>query len=540
MEVTSSHQALQDFVLAISYGKFDDINVTTVEGQAQALDHLIHLLQYCERYGTNIPEGLLIFSEFFALPSVEKFFTDLLVNLDESLFLKAESVFLRALAFTVDYIGLPKSRETVYLLIEKLQKRFPVLKEMYDKAIANFIEDFFRPTIGDFIKQHKKAVDYLEVTYPILYSIFLAPLKAPQFADRRLYNFFCNPWIYQSIVRYLAYHERLSSPEINRKLLESPIEWLEERLQIIHSQTTDDSWQELRNKAQEALNHSEKLEPFAIEIAGLLGEVKSAAQFLKNSCNPEDILTFLPKFKGAPSCDLMVKRLKANSYELIESKAKTPRHGLDEKIAGEAQIWDDFFTNFNHAICSYLTYLQETIQPPMGLIKCFPLFQGFEGSNYGSALPLIENIPISTNAAPLKKWTSEQKVSYLLRALFLRPLILKPCCVQLPSDEERLMQRQRVTKKALQKEWVNTLLEKATEQLETTYLSQTNEGRQISKMYVALDLELSYRLLHDPLCYDDGNIREIAAQTLHEAFKPFKEAFAAKEIDLNLFIIQRS
>lgn len=538
MQVTSSHQALQDFVWAISQGKFDDINVATIEGQAQALDHLMQLLHYCERNGTNTPEGLHIFSEFFALPSVEKFFTDLFVNLNESLFLKAESVFLRGLAFTVEYIGLPKSRETIYLLLEKLQERFPVLKEMYDMAIANFIEEFFRPTIGDFIEQHKNAINHLEVTYPLLYSLFVTPLKAPQFAGQRLYNFFCNPWIYQSIVRYLAYHERLTSPEINRKLLENPIKWLEGHLSIIHSQTSEESWHELTNKAQEALNHSEKLEPFAIEIAGLLGEIKTAAQFIKSSSDPEDILTFLPKLKDEPSCDLVVKRLKANSYELIECKAKTPRHGLDEKIAGEAQIWDDFFTNFNHAICSYLTYLQETVKPPLDLIKCFPLFVGFEGSNYGSALPLIENIPTTTNAIPLKKWTSEQKLSHLLRAQFLRPLILKSCCVQLPSAEERLMQRQRVTKEALQKEWVDTLLKKATEQLEKTYQRQKTEGRQISKMYVALDLDLSYRLLHDPLSYDDGNIREIAAETLHEAFQPFKEAFAAKGLDLDLLIVQ--
>lgn len=57
MQVTSSRQALQDFVWAVSYGKFDDINVATADGQAQALDHLMELLHYCERYGTNIPEG---------------------------------------------------------------------------------------------------------------------------------------------------------------------------------------------------------------------------------------------------------------------------------------------------------------------------------------------------------------------------------------------------------------------------------------------------------------------------------------------------
>lgn len=82
------------------------------------------------------------------------------------------------------------------------------------------------------------------------------------------------------------------------------------------------------------------------------------------------------------------------------------------------------------------------------------------------------------------------------------------------------------------------LLEKATEQLEKTYQRQKTEGCQISKMYVALDLDLSYRLLNDPLSYHDGNIMEIAAQTLHEAFQPFKEVFAAKGLDLHLLIVQ--
>lgn len=538
LQIRFSRQGLQDFIWAVTYGKLDDINAATIDGQAQALDYLLLLLYYCEHYATNIPEGLHIFPEFFALDSVEKFFRDLFVTLPESLFLKAESVFLRGLAFTVNYIGPSKSRETVYLLLEKLQKRFPALKGIYDKAVENFIEEFFRPTIGNFIKQHKNAVDYLEVTYPLLYSLFLAPLKAPQFADHRLYNFYCNPWIYQSVVRYLAFHERFSSPEINRKLLENPIKWLEVRLQLIYSQTSDESWQELANKAQEALNHSKKLEPFAIEIAGLLGEIKTAAQFIQSSCDPDDSLTFLPKPKKGRSCDLMVMYHKTNIYELIECKAKTPRHGLDEKIVGEAQIWDDFFTNFSSAICSYFAYLQETVQPPLGLTKCFPLFEAYEGSGYNCALPLIENIPNTKNATLLKSWTSEQKLRHLFHALFLRPLILKPICAELPSDEMRLVQRQQATKEALQKEWVKTLFADAIEQLKETYGRQTSEGHQISKIYVALDLALSFRLQHDPFNHHDENIGEIAVQTLQEAFQPFKDASVAQGLDLDLFIIQ--
>lgn len=538
MKEKSSIQALQNFIFSINQGKFDTINVTTIEGQTQALDHLLQLLHCCENYRKNIPEGLQIHPEFFAIPCVEKFFTDLFAKLHESLLPKAEIVFLRGLAFTVDYIGLPKSRETVYLLLEKLQERFPDLKQMHDTAIDNYIEEFFRPTIGNFIKQYKDAIDHFEVTYPLLFALFIDPLNAPQFADHRLYNFYCNPWIYQWIMKYLTFQARLSSPEINRRLLEKSIDWIEERLQIIHSQTSDESWKELRKKAKEALNHSKELEPFAIELAGLFGEIKTASQFIKYSCDPEDILEFLPPVQGEPNCDLMVKLLKANSYELIECKAKTPRHGLDEKTAGEAQIWDDFFTNFNHAISSYLTYLQETVQPPLGLIKTFPLFLAHEASNYGCALPLLENIPITADSTPLKIWTSKQKLSHLLRALFLRPLILNPCCEPLQSNDARLIQRKQDIKEALQREWVNTLLEKATTQLEKTYTRQKTGGREISKMYVALDLELSYRLLHDPFSYNDGDVQKSAEQALQEVFQPFKEAFTSNGIDLHLLVIQ--
>ena len=421
MQITSSHQALQDFVWAVSYGKFDDINVVTADEQAQALDHLMQLMQYCAQSGTSTPEGLHIFSEFFAIPYVETFFTDLFANLHESLSLKAEAVFLRGLTFTVEYIGFPKSREIVYLLLEKLQERFPSLREMYDKAIANFIEEFFRPTIGDFIKKHKNAVDHLEVTYPLLYTLFVAPLNTKQFADRKLYNFYCNPWIYQRVANYLVYYARLFSPEINRELLERPMQQIEKSLQIIRSRTPHDSWQELTRKAHSALTHSKNLESFAIESAGLLGEIKAAAQFIENQCGSKDVLAFLPKPKNGKSCDLIILRHKTSDRELIECKAKTPRHGLDEKTAGEAQIWDDFFTNFSNAICSYLTYLQETVQPPLSLTKCLPLFVAYEGSDYGCALPLIENISTTAGAIPLKKWPSEQKLSHLLRALFLRP-----------------------------------------------------------------------------------------------------------------------
>lgn len=204
-------------------------------------------------------------------------------------------------------------------------------------------------------------------------------------------------------------------------------------------------------------SHSSELEPFAIECVGLLGEIKTAAQW-----DVKDVVLFLPERSGqGKNCDFLVIR-PTGSKELIECKAKRPRHGLDEKTAGEAQVWDDFFTNFNRAIHSYLTYLQKTIQPPMGFTNCFPLLAAYEGSSYAQALPLIQEIPSTLGNIPLKKWTAEEKVSHLLHTLFLRPLVLDTCCVPLPSEEELLAQRQQATETAIKKEWVISILNKAT------------------------------------------------------------------------------
>jgi hypothetical protein len=238
----------------------------------------------------------------------------------------------------------------------------------------------------------------------------------------------------------------------------------------------------------------------------------------------------------------MIIRFETGEAELIESKAKSPRHGLDVKIAGDAQIWDDFFDNFTKAISLYLQYLQRGIQPALGLTldKCYPLFSAYEGSRYGIALPLVENILTSqaiTNVS-VSTFSSEEKLVFLLRVLFLRPLTLDTACVPLASESQRLVLREQTTKEALQKKWVSSLLKQATDQLEETRQRQLAKGQKISKMHVALDLALSYRLLQDPFGYHDGNVKEIAEQTLHEAFQPFKETFAANGLDLHLLVIQ--
>lgn len=532
MTIIPFNQALQNFIWAIDYEKSNEIESPTVDGQGLALDHLMQLMQYCVRFDSNkLPKGLHLHPEFFAFPSVEKFYANLFATLDDSLFHKAGAVFLRGLAFTVEYIGLPKSREVMYSLLEKLQERFPALKEMQDKSITNFIDEFFRPTLGEFLNRCKDGENHLQTTFPFLYELFVAPLSSVR--DRKLFNFYCNPWIYHPIMCYLAYYPQLASPTINRSLLETPLQWLEGRLQIIHERTTAESWQELTKKSYELLAHSSELEPFAIQSASLLGEIKTAVQ-----CDLKDTMIFLPaRSEQGKNCDFLIIR-PTGSKELIECKAKTPRHGLDEKTVGEAQIWDDFFTNFSGAIDSYLIYLQKIVQPVIDFTKCFPLLSAYEGSGYAQALPLIQSIPSTTGNTPLKQWTAEEKVSHLLHALFLRPLVLDTCCVPLPSEEELLAQRQQATETAIKKKWIISILNKATKQLEETHSRFTAEGQVITKLHVALDLDLSHRLLHNPFSYDDGNIAEVAEKALHETFEPYKAAFAKKNLDLHLLIIR--
>ncbi len=543
MPTVLAPEALQKLIYAVECGDFANIDSSDVASQSQCLDYFMQLLRYCVQAGQSTPIGLHVHPEFFAIPRVEKFFTVLFSTLDVSLRYKAEEAFQRCYAFILDFAGYPSSRHAISRLIEKLKERFPHLDEMYDKAISAITTEFFRPTIGGFLNQHESAGTHLKTAFPSVYALFVTPLDNAPFTTYKLFNFYCNPWIYHPIINYLAYHARLSSPEINRERLEKPLEQLEERLQIIRSQTNDESWKELTQKALNLCKASNNLEPFSTQSAGLLGEIRTAAQFIKNQCHPKDVLVFLPeKQNNGKNCDLMIIRHETGYYELIEIKAKSPRHGLDADTAGNVQIWDDFFSNFTHAICSFLNYLQDNVQPILGLelTKCFPHFSYFEGSNYGVALPIIGAISEHHTAAniPLSEWSSEQKLIHLLHALFLRPLVLDTACVPLASDEARLIQRQQATKEALQKEWVNTLLNKATEQLKETYQRLITEDHTVTKMYVALDFNLSYRLQQDPFSYDDGNIEEVAEKALHDAFQPFKNAFFAQSLDLDLLIVK--
>ncbi len=543
MQTTYGLDALQKFIYAIEYEEFDRIDTATAAGQSRILDYFVRLQDFYISMYRNGAVPVRFHPEFFHLPNTEKFFSQVFASLGLSLCPQIDEVFQRCCAFVADYLGPSEAVLVMHRLMSILKERFPHLSEMNDKAIAAIKTEFFHPTIVEFLNQHESAVKHIQSDFPAIHELFVDPLYATPFGDRKLFNFYCNPWIYHPIAIYLASHECRSCLEIYREPSEKLLEILEERLQIIYSQTTEESWQELNQKAHKLLNHSANLEAFAIESAGLLGEISAAAHFIENNCHPKDILVFLPeKREDGKNCDLLIIRHETNGRELFECKSKSPRHGLDPKIAGDVQIWDDFFSNFTKAISSYIYYLQERAQPVLGLklTKCFPLYSVFQGSNYGVPLPLIEDVlrHPTVCTTPLKDWSSEQKLTHLLHALFLRPLILDPCCVPLASDDARLVERQSSTKEALQKEWVNSLLTKATAQLMDAYQHQKNEGYLISKMYVALDLALSYRLLHDPFSDHDGNIREIVAQTLCEAFQKFKDDFAARNLDLELLIIQ--
>jgi hypothetical protein len=534
----------QKFIRSLESGQDGAINVVTADAQTQVLNWLIQLMGYCAAPDT-IPKELHLHPAFFAIPRVEQFFTTLFGNLDESVCLKAEEIFLCGLSFILRCVHCPISLEVMRRLLRTLQTRFPMLKAKHETANANFIDECFRPTMGEFLDHRGNAIIHVQKEFPLLYELFVAPLSSVR--DRKLFNFYSNPWIYYPIMDYLAHYAQSASLAKDQIFRRTRLESLEKHLQIIHGRITAESWTELTKKARKLFTHSSDLEPFAIECGGLWGEIKTAAQW-----DAKDSVRFLPERNGqGRNCDLLIIRPTGNK-ELVECKAKMPRHGLDEKTAGEAQIWDDFLTNFIGVIYSYLNYLQKTIQPsnylrnlqqtiqrPMGLAEYFPLLAVYERSDYAQALPLIREIPITIGDIPLKKWTAEHKVRHLLRALFLHPLALGTCCGPLPSDEDRLAQRQRATETAIKnKDWIISILNKATKQLEETHNRLTTEGQVITKLHVALDLDLSYRLLRDSWSHDDGNIAEIAEKALHETFEPYKIVFAKKNLDLHLFIIR--
>jgi hypothetical protein len=175
----------------------------------------------------------------------------------------------------------------------------------------------------------------------------------------------------------------------------------------------------------------------------------------------------------------------------------------------------------------------------LSLRQSFPLFSAHEGSVYGAALPLvyqtITNSQISDDT-PVNKWKSTKKIEVLLRALFMQPLILYPMCVPLPFDDVRLSKRHQLAESVVGKDWVRNIMQQGVDQLQEACKRQVEEGHQVSKLYFALDLSLSYRLLQDPFSYTEGNVMGSAAKKLEEIFQPFKDKLSLNGLEIELLL----
>jgi hypothetical protein len=524
---------LEEFIHLLKYGNPELLKTENVSDQSRLLGYLSFLL------GSEPVSQQLRDQELFVWPGVEQFFAELFADLHPDLESKANEVFQQGWSFVVGFIGSHNAQHVVRRLLTRLEERFPCFKEAYEQHLLDLVNDFFQPTIGKFLDQNNESIEILSTLFPAIYDLFVSPLAtSPSHKNRKLFNFYCNPWIYSPIMNFLA------KRDCQNHFSEWPLQWLEERLQAVKLYTNDESWRELVTKSHELLDASDDLEAFANGCSGLLGEIKTAFHLVKNICHPGDILVFLEDGNRTraknkkKNCDLMVIRSGSDERILVEVKAKSPRHGVEDAEAG---MWDDFVSNFNNSISSYLGYLDCKIAPIFGLSlrQSFPLFSAHEGSGYGAVLPLvyqtIANSQTSDNT-PANKCQSVKKIETLLRAFFMKPLVLYPTCVPLPSDDARLSERHQLTESVVRKDWVRNIMQKGVDQLQEACKRQVEEGHQVSKLYLSLDLSLSYRLLQDPFSYNDGNVMVSATRKLEEMFQPFRDELSLNGLDIELLL----
>ncbi len=424
------------------------------------------------------------------------------------------------------------------LLLTSLGERFPSLQKVYKSRLENLITEFNQPTVEEFLDAHTDSVDQFSKDFPTIYELFVRPLlKSPSHKGQKLFNFYCNPYIFNPIMEVLA------KQDSTHRFSEGHLRLLEKCLKTIRPHTKD-SWKELVNKSRELLKASNDLEAFAAQCSGLRGEIKAAFYLVKNVCHPGDALIFLEddnrncKKDKEKTCDLMVIPFEGGDRIPVEVKTKSPRHGVDEANACKL---DDFFSTFSQSISSYLDYLDYKLDPIFGLSRrqCFRQFFAHEYSGYGTVLPLVNHTITScqhTSDNHASKWTSEKKIETLLRALFMDPLVLEPDCVPLASCDARLSERRQSTESVCQKEWVRNIMQEGVKQLQKTCERLKQEGHRVPKLYLVLNLTLSYRLLQDPFSRNDGNMQDLAAEKLKEIFQPFKDEFSEKGLDLELLL----
>lgn len=529
----SKVDSLDDFINVLTYGDPALIEIEGVLDQGRLLKHLSFLLSREPASDRGMDYNLFVF------PGVEQFFVRLIMGLDDSLEALAGDVFQKGWVYVAEFIGSHDAQHVVRRLLDAIGMRFPRLQAEYDQHLDCLVTEFFTPTIGEFLETCSDSIDLLLTDFPTVYELFVTPLiTSPFYRARRLFNFYCNPWIYNPVLEFLAQQDDLRCLSARR------LGWLENQLGEIRPLASDESWNELTIKCRELLCQCGQLEPFANGCSGLLGEIKAAFYMAKNICRAGDTLIFLEddnrsrKTKKRENCDLMIVHDNGQSVDLVEVKTKSPRHGVEDADAGTA---DNFFSNFSNAISSYLDYLAPRIGPIFGLNlgKVLPLFWSYEGSYYGTALPVVSDTPLQRGpffeASP-SKMTSEKKMEILLQALFMKPLILDPTCDSIGTDEFRLSERRQLTAGLFQKDWIDNVIHKAVDQLLVACERLAQEGRRVSTLYVALDLSLSYRLLQDPFSCSDGDIEAVAAEQLGVVFKPFKDQLAAQGYGLELIL----
>lgn len=528
----SKVKSFEEFINFFGLNKLKYVNTKDVPLQRVIIRYLLSLLNRKIDKDYEVSDIVLIF------PGCEEFLAKLLNNLDSTLESQAKELFQYGCAYIASCIGNKENLYIVRRLLDVICERFPDIKACCDQQLNNFIRSFSSYTIKGFFDENKSSIEKLAKKFPCSYDLFIKPIIADSNIDRKLYNYYCNPYIYGPLMEYLSKQEKLARQS------KTYIKWMEECLMAIRSFPNNNSWKELVCKASDLHKSSNDLESFASACSGLIGEIRAAYYFVCWYGQEYDELVFLEdknrkngKIRGK-NCDLMMINTKSRRSILVEVKSKSARHGVENS---EFSVYDDFFSNYSSSISKYLSYLDLSLPSICGLSlrKSFPLFFIHEGSCYGKPLSLVNHI-VSQNEegdCDPNKLKSQTKIEKLLKKLYLKPIILSSCTIPLENEDTRLAKRKEKTKKAFEKEWVKNTIIKGVAQLKEAYSFQLERGRVLSKLVLALNLSLSYRLLQDPLSYNNGNIKDIAELEIYKVFEEVCSEEAQLSIDFELLLL---
>ena len=525
--------SLSELKNAAQYGGLYLVDYKSISIQGKLLDHLKTMLK-------DDLEDQSQHQEFLMLPDVEALDHNLCPLLDSTLESKAAEVFQCGCAYVSAFKGSFCSRQTVLKILSALGKKFPGVKNSFGQ-LDSIHSAFFGPTVGGFLKEHSKRVELLSSQFPEVYRLFVHHLtESICYSTRKLFNFYCNPYIYRYIMDYLAEED---SPQ---RVCEFWIQRLEDDLVFVQLRSDNQSQQVLASKALKLLEACNRLEEFAQGSASLIAEIRTAGHFIKELCSDDDSVKFLeednnPSNKGEKkNCDLMIDRKSLQVVDLVEVKNKMPRHGVAPGYMSEL---DNFFYNFDISISAYLSYIDNRKGESIKLNKCYPQFFMYEGSSYGIALPMVQNIveKIKTSEGgkqdPVSKWSSEAKAEYLLRELFMEPLVLDTSPVPIATEEVRKSEMEGIITELFQKGWLRKTIDKAVTQMRATHQKQMQNGIHVRKLYVALVISLSSRVIQNPYSHTDFDGKSYADKELQQIFKPIYDEYKAQGYHLELFLI---